>query len=115
MVKVIQSLYENPTFEVEINGIKSTKKRQQRGIRQGCPLSPYLFVILMTTLFHDIRRNGQERTDKPDGVEFTEVFYADDTILLGKVVGQIQQTLHRIEEHSKKYGLALNKDKCIHL
>eukprot|EP00973_Karenia_brevis_P082330 11412911-Karenia_brevis.AAC.1 len=115
MVKVIQSLYENPTFEVEINGIKSTKNRQQRGIRQGCPLSPYLFVILMTTLFHDVRRDGPERTDKPDGVEFTEVLYADDTILLGKDIGQIQQTLHKIEEHSKTFGLALNKDKCIHL
>eukprot|EP00973_Karenia_brevis_P027510 3794549-Karenia_brevis.AAC.1 len=69
----------------------------------------------MTTLFHDVRRDSEERTDKPDGVEFTEVLYADDTILLGKDVSQIQQTLHKIEEHSKKYGLALNKDKCIHL
>eukprot|EP00973_Karenia_brevis_P079691 11058010-Karenia_brevis.AAC.1 len=82
MVRVIQSLYENPTFEVEINGIKSTKKRQDRGSRQGCPLSPYLFVILMTRLFHDVRRSGQDRTDKPDGVEFTEALCADDIILL---------------------------------
>eukprot|EP00973_Karenia_brevis_P050124 6956210-Karenia_brevis.AAC.1 len=64
----------------------------------------------MTTLFHDVRGSGQDRTDKPDGVEFTEVLYADDTILLGKDPGQIQQTLHRLEEHSQKYGLAVNKD-----
>eukprot|EP00973_Karenia_brevis_P036090 4977274-Karenia_brevis.AAC.1 len=30
MVKVIQSLYDNPTFEVEINGNKSSKKTQCR-------------------------------------------------------------------------------------
>eukprot|EP00973_Karenia_brevis_P061849 8602596-Karenia_brevis.AAC.1 len=69
----------------------------------------------MTTLFHDVSNDANERTDKPNGAGFTEVLYADDTILLGKDVTQIQQTLHKIEEHSKKYGLALNKDKCIHL
>eukprot|EP00973_Karenia_brevis_P015123 2067296-Karenia_brevis.AAC.1 len=41
MMEVIKSLYGNPTFEVEINGVKSTRKRQSRGIRQGCLLSPY--------------------------------------------------------------------------
>eukprot|EP00973_Karenia_brevis_P017892 2458195-Karenia_brevis.AAC.1 len=69
----------------------------------------------MTTLFHDVRNGSEERSDKPNGVDFAKVLYADDTILLGKDPKQIQQTLHKIEDHSKKYGLALNKDKCMHL
>ena len=45
---------------------KSQEYKQAAGIRQGCPLSPYLFTMFMTVLFHDIheevdRKNvGQE-------------------------------------------------------
>ena len=39
IVKVIESLYKNPEFIVEINGkSKSATKKQERGIRQGCSL-----------------------------------------------------------------------------
>eukprot|EP00973_Karenia_brevis_P092619 12413267-Karenia_brevis.AAC.1 len=69
----------------------------------------------MTTPFHNFRNSGNEKSDKPNGVGFTEVLYADDTILLGKDPKQIQEALHNIEDHSKKYGLALNTNKCTHL
>ena len=31
--------------------------RQNAGNRQGCPLSPYLFICLMSLMFHDIHEN----------------------------------------------------------
>eukprot|EP00975_Prorocentrum_lima_P011512 2448614-Prorocentrum_lima.AAC.1 len=40
----IASLYHNPEFQVELNRELSQICTQRRGIRQGCPLSPYLFV-----------------------------------------------------------------------
>ena len=115
IVKVVESLYENPEFIVEINGAQSNTKKQKRGIRQGCPLSPYLFVLVMTALLHDVHWNTERRTDYPDGIDFGEVLYADDTILIGKDAKKVQRVLQRIEEISKTYGLALNKDKCVHL
>ena len=32
-------------------------EKQTAGIRQGCPMSPYLFLIAMTRIFDDIKHN----------------------------------------------------------
>ena len=45
IIKLIQCFYSNPDFKVSVNGIDSDWKKQKTGIRQGCPLSPYLFCL----------------------------------------------------------------------
>ena len=35
-------------------GCDSDAQLQEAGIAQGCPLSPYLFIIVMTLLLHDV-------------------------------------------------------------
>ena len=35
-------------------GKRSSERRQNSGIRQGCPLSTYLFIIVMTVIMRDI-------------------------------------------------------------
>ena len=57
----------------------------------------------------------RKKNDYPEGVDFGEVLYADDTILIGKSHKKVQKVLQEIEEASKEYGLTLNKEKCIHL
>jgi len=50
----ITSLYNNPQFRVKMGDSKGTWMKQSMGIRQGCPLSPYLLIVLMTVLFRDV-------------------------------------------------------------
>ena len=57
--KVIMSLYDNPTFLVRDSSQKSTIRTQTKGLRQGCPLSPYLFGFVLTHLFHDVEADYQ--------------------------------------------------------
>lgn len=51
---VIQSLYASSTANLLINGLRSKNILLQRGMRQGCPLSPLLFTICIEPLVHRI-------------------------------------------------------------
>lgn len=45
--KWIETLYTNPVTEVSANYLISSPFKLTRGTRQGCPLSPILFVLAM--------------------------------------------------------------------
>ena len=64
---------------------KSSYRKQRAGIRQGCPLSPYLFICLMFIMFHDIHEASREKLVGRSLVNFNwwEIVYADDTMLVG--------------------------------
>ena len=51
---IIKSLYKQPTFKVDIDGATSKWYTQVTGVRQGCPLSPYPLLIVMTVMLHDV-------------------------------------------------------------
>ena len=54
MLQVISSLYDFPSFTVRgMHGMEA-QGEVQSGIRQGCPLSPYLFIIVLSVIFHDV-------------------------------------------------------------
>ena len=47
IVAILKTFYINPRFRVKDLEGKSEYRRQNAGIRQGCPISLYLFIILM--------------------------------------------------------------------
>ena len=57
IINIIKQLYKRTEFKVEIDGVQSEWEEQSTGIRQGCPLSPYLFLVVMTVMFHDIKES----------------------------------------------------------
>jgi hypothetical protein len=84
-INIIKQIYKNPTYKVEIEGHESNWHKQHSGIRQGCPLPPYLFLIIMTVMFDDIHstvefENNLEK-NRILGTLFDEILYADDTII----------------------------------
>jgi hypothetical protein len=104
-------LYANPTFHVAINGKTSKTNKQYTGIRQGCPLSPYLFIIVMSAMFKDITMKMKRdrigwRTLTTN--ELCKLLYADDTVIFGQTPRFVQHLLHYIEKESARYGLKLN-------
>ena len=117
MLKTIGHIYSTPKFRVATGGHSSTFRTQHSGIRQGCPLSPYLFVILMSTLFHDIKQRltTPKQKEPLSGIEYTEILFADDTLIFGNYTHHINLLLKEIQLESKYYNMELNLDKCVNL
>ena len=114
LISLVQAIYNTPQFRTTIDGKYSTWNIQETGIRQGCSLSPYSFLIVMTAMFHDIHLNDKLKTEKHRmiGAVRDEVLFADDTICMSEHHKAIERLLHEIERESLKYGMKLNKTKC---
>ncbi|RVW71359.1 putative ribonuclease H protein [Vitis vinifera] len=77
------------SFSVLINGTSSGFFKSSRGLRQGDPLSPYLFVIVMEALSCLLKRakeggflSGWQLSGRGGGgVEITHLLFADDTLV----------------------------------
>ena len=53
VVEIIQSTYTDWKFVVHDCGSESSPHRQGSGVCQGCPLSPFLFIAVMTVIMSD--------------------------------------------------------------
>ena len=123
IMSLIKSMCENPTFYVSVGQDESDWAKQETGIRQGCPLSPYLFILVMDRLFEIIPEIAKEherrlriprnRCKKPSlQTTFFSLLYADDTLLKHDNEEKLTAILHAIERVSEVFGLNLNKEKC---
>ena len=111
MVDMIAGIYAQRTFSIQEAGAVSEDMVQGSGIAQGCPLSPYLFIIMLTVLFFDIDR---EVSVAVRGVWY-DLAYADDTALACEDPGSLQLILHVLIDKAAKYGLTPNWDKTVHM
>ena len=115
---LIQNIYTSPQFTVAAAGKLSTSEEAQAGIRQGCPLSPYLFLIVHSMIMHDV---DQELTANGEFLPwlysqnqpFYDLAYADDTALIAGTAQRAEQLLHTLQRVAAHSNLHLNLTKCV--
>ena len=121
IIRMIEAIYKEPRFSIKDGKTQTNKRRQMAGIRQGCTLSPCLFILLLITITHGVRTNIslQEQIDPAAGqlhnISLSELYYADDTLIMSSTAKAAETILQHIEQESEKYNMKLNYDKCIHL
>ena len=80
---MIQELYSDRRFFVSDLASKSSWKRQDFGICQGSPLSPFLFVIVMTILMQDVHAALSKNPAYIAPPNFvSDLVYADNTLVI---------------------------------
>ncbi|CAN1165788.1 Transposon TX1 uncharacterized 149 kDa protein [Linum perenne] len=113
----IQECIRTVKFSVMFNGGPSEPFTPTRGIRQGDPISPYLFIILTNSLSFLIEKGMNEGSLK--GIKLkarcptlTHVLFADDTIIFGEASVREATTIKAtMEKYANLTGQVINNEK----
>ena len=85
--------------------------RQDRGIRQGCPLSAVLFVIATELFACKLRQCDEINKINICGTDLCVSQYADDTTIFIQDKNSVLKVIEIADNFSKVSGLQLNKEK----
>jgi hypothetical protein len=105
-------------YQIRFNGALTAPFTPSRGLRQGDPLSPYLFLFVADGLSKLINRKVQQNLLQElricrgaPGV--SHLLFADDTLLFFKVdVDQAMQVKDTIDTYERCTGQLINNSKC---
>jgi hypothetical protein len=86
LVNTIMCCVSTISFAILINGSPTRYFFPKRGLRQGDPLSPYLFIICADVLSAMISKAHSEKLIQgvkiaPTAPEITHLFFADDSLM----------------------------------
>ena len=80
-LNIIKAIYERPTAKIILNGQKLRPFPLRSGRRQGCPLSPLLFNIVLEVLATAIRQEKEINGIQIEREEMKLSLSADDMIV----------------------------------
>jgi len=113
-LNIIKAIYDKPTANIILNSEKLKAFPLRSGTRQGCPLSPLLFNIVLEVLATAIRQHKEIKGIQIGKEEVKLSLFADDMILYIKNPKEsTPKLLDLISEFSKVAGYKINTQKSV--
>ncbi|XP_022023545.1 uncharacterized mitochondrial protein AtMg01250-like [Helianthus annuus] len=87
--KWVMGILESARASVLVNGAPTFEFKCNKGLRQGDPISPFLFIVAMEALSSMLRKGCDsgvlDGIELPNnGLRISHLFYADDALIIGK-------------------------------
>ena len=110
ITNLIGDLYSGATTRIIVSGEESDEIPITRGVKQGCPLSPFLFSALMDEFVGSV--GGDIGYQFSDGVSVAVVAFADDLVLASASKPGMIYLLDSLDRFLAARGLTAHPGKC---
>lgn len=110
LLKNIEKIYEETKNRVKVGNKLTDLFWTERGLRQGCPLSPLLFIVFIANIEKYLcrRQNGGGIIGR---MKVFTLAYADDLAMIAESEEEMKKMLISLGRFFKEKGLQLNADK----
>jgi hypothetical protein len=110
MWRILKNLYQKVESCILLGDHRTDFFNIQVGVRQGCILSPILFILFINDLCEAIKKLNK-------GVAFggrylSILFFADDIVILAETKEDLEKMLALVYEYSLKWRCKFNYEKC---
>ena len=104
-LRVLTDLYWEQKAVVRIEDDRNGWVEIQRGVRQGCVLSPNLFSLYSQVVM--------DQLEDAEGIKVggNNIRYAYDTVLISDKEEKLQRLVDELSEECRSYGLSVNTTK----
>uniref|UniRef100_A0A2D4L702 Reverse transcriptase domain-containing protein n=1 Tax=Micrurus paraensis TaxID=1970185 RepID=A0A2D4L702_9SAUR len=110
-LNVLVAIYDKQQAKILINDHMTDKLEIQKGMRQGYPLSPLLFILTLETQTRIIRKEPEIKGLK-NREEYKLQTFADDLVfILEDPENSGPKLIEKLEEFGKVVGLKINRKK----
>ena len=109
IVNIVRSMYQNTRAKYRLGNIETEWVRSERGVRQGCILSPTLFSLYTEELAVRMRRINagvKVGTDK-----LGLLLYADDVVVMSESANELQSLLDIVGQYGRDFGVRFSSEK----
>jgi len=110
LIRRIEDLYRETTCRIKIGEKITNKFWTERGLRQGCPLRPLLFILFIA----DIEKYLKARREGGTVIGKKKIYilaYADDLGAIAETEEEMKSILKSLEKYFDRRELLLNAEK----
>ena len=114
IISLIMFCVTSSSLSILWNGVRLPSVIPARGLRQGDPMSPYLFILCMEALSHLIKNQVEEGNWQPihvsrGGLGISHLLFADDVLLFTKAsASQVRLVSKTLQVFCRSSGLKVN-------
>ena len=111
IIQIIKILHDNFRCKISHEGKLSEFIEVRNGVRQGCILSPTLFLLILDSVMKRVkglRKRGIQWSMKE---RMEDLDYADDICMLAQRFCDVDKKLKRLKEEEESAGLYININK----